>query len=633
MRDTSLLLKNVEVVPDNANVREIFTLSINFELSMELPKNSLLIFRIRGGRNNKNDWYYFQPYNANEKGYVDLRLEKDIKVLPLTITGKELLIKYLILDSEGIGKNAKINLTIRDTLAQSIIEKNKKIEIIVRKPGENPHLLEDSPTIHIKSGKFDHINAIVPSIVMVNEEFSCLLRCEDKYNNLNTQFSGQVKLYRTSKKEDKKLIISKKIESINKGYIKIDNLTIDRPGVYFLEAMYDDIFYQSNPLECRPNQEEIKLYWGYIHGHTKKSDGMRTLHDYFENLIKSGLDFGTSTEHDRLKETTDEDFDEIKEVVEKYNKEDDFTSIFGYEYGTWYTGYGDICIYHYDNNTPIFRSEKNKYNSTPKLIKNLKQYSENVLMVGHHTALRPGYRNWKYFNNNLEKLVEIYSTWGNQEYSFSNGNPIPPRYKFFGYGKYARKRGAILGKKGCYVKDALEKGYKLGFIAGGDDHFGAFPSGSIDIDNGIYPSGIMAVWTTHLTKDKLWDALNNRKCYGTTGPRVILKFWLNQFFMGDIIPIDKNEELRKERILKLNLISPIEIEKIELIRNNQIALQKPIGDKILDFEFHDKTELDQIYLTHSNKKEKFVFYYPRIFLVDMNMAWASPIWIIKTQKP
>jgi len=627
-----LLLKNVEVVPNNVNVRELCTLSINFELSLELPKNSLLIFRIRGGRNNKNDWYYFQPYNVNEKGYVDLKLEKNIKVLPLTITGKELLIKYLIIDSEGIEKDARINLTIRDTLAQSIIEQHKKIEIIVRKPGENPHLLEDSPTIHIKSEKFDHINVIVPSIVIVNEEFSCLLRFEDNHNNLNTQFSGQVKVYRTSKKENKKLIISKKIES-NEGYIKIENLQIDRPGVYFLEAMYNDIFYQSNPVECRPNQEEIKLYWGYIHGHTKKSDGMRTLHDYFENLTKAGLDFGTSTEHDRLKETTDEDFDEIKEIIEKYNKEDDFTSLFGYEYGTWYTGYGDICIYHYNNNTPIFRSEKNKYNSTPKLIKNLKQYSEQVLMVGHHTALRPGYRNWKYFDNDLEKLVEIYSTWGNQEYSYSNGNPIPPRYKFFGYGKYARKRGAILGKKGCYVKDALEKGYKLGFVAGGDDHFGAFPSGSIDIDNGIYPSGIMAVWTSHLTRDKLWDALNNRKCYGTTGPRVILKFWLNQFFMGDIIPIDNNKELRKERLVKLNIISPIEIEKIELIRNNQLVLQKPIGDKILDFKYHDKTELDETFLNHSNKKEKFVFYYPRIFLEDRNMAWASPIWIIKNQKP
>ncbi|GAH92825.1 unnamed protein product, partial [marine sediment metagenome] len=46
----------------------------------------------------------------------------------------------------------------------------------------------------------------------------------------------------------------------------------------------------------------------------------------------------------------------------------------------------------------------------------------------------------------------------------------------------------------------LRRGYKLGFTAGGDDHFGIYSSGPGDPDNGIYPSGIMAVWAKQLTK-------------------------------------------------------------------------------------------------------------------------------------
>ena len=38
--------------------------------------------------------------------------------------------------------------------------------------------------------------------------------------------------------------------------------------------------------------------------------------------------------------------------------------------------------------------------------------------------------------------------------------------KFFGYGKNAKKRGAILEKKKCFVQDALARGFKLGFTAG-----------------------------------------------------------------------------------------------------------------------------------------------------------------------
>ncbi|TFF87304.1 MAG: DUF3604 domain-containing protein, partial [Promethearchaeota archaeon] len=254
----------------------------------------------------------------------------------------------------------------------------------------------------------------------------------------------------------------------------------------------------------------------------------------------------------------------------------------------------------------------------------------NTLLIGHHTALRPGHRNWDYFFQPLEKLVEIYSTWGNQEYSYSEGNPIPPRYKFFGYGKYAIKRGPILGKKGCYVQDALLRGYKLGFIAGGDDHIGAFPSGPMDIDNGIYPSGIMALWSykDKLTKEELWDKLISRKCYGTTGPRVIVQFWVENFFMGEIIKLIENIHLKDKRCILLSLFSPKNIEKIEIVRNSKIIYKKNINKNTFRLKFIDTDNFHSISHQHSKKQESFVFYYPRIFLFDSNMAWASPIWII-----
>ncbi|NHJ26136.1 MAG: DUF3604 domain-containing protein [Candidatus Lokiarchaeota archaeon] len=349
---------------------------------------------------------------------------------------------------------------------------------------------------------------------------------------------------------------------------------------------------------------------------------------YFKNMINAGLDFGTTTEHDHKWETTDEDFAELKRINEEFNS-NEFITLFGYEWGYWYTGYGDLCVYFSDSKLPILRSDTNKYNSLEKLIKNLRAYKDKVLLIAHHTALRPGYRNWDHFDNSIEKLVEIYSTWGNQEYPHDKGNPIPPRYKFFGYGKFAPKKGPIIEKKGSFVQDALARGYKLGFTAGGDDHFGIYPSGPFNPDNGIYTSGIMAVWASELSRNSIWDALINRKCYGTTGPRVIIEFEINNFFMGDIIDIDNNPTSLQNRTIKLKIISPINIEKVEIIRNNSIYISQIVNSKILESNFLDSNHFEEIYQFHHNKKEKFIFYYPRIHLSHNNMAWASPIWIIK----
>jgi len=186
-----------------------------------------------------------------------------------------------------------------------------------------------------------------------------------------------------------------------------------------------------------------------------------------------------------------------------------------------------------------------------------------------------------------------------------------------------------LEKKESFIADALKRGYKLGFTAGGDDHFGIYPSGSIDPDNGIYPPGIMAIWAKDLSKQSLWEALNNRSCYGTTGPRVIVEFHLNKHFMGEIIDLNEETELNEARILAIDIISPVMIERIELVRNNIVIKNIVVNSKNAEITHMDTDDFESIALEHSTKEEMFVYYYPRIFLADNNMAWSSPIWIIK----
>lgn len=623
-------LLDVSVSPKNIKVRSYCSLKISFSLDFDIPQDSLLNFRFRGGRNNKNDWYFLQVNDPNMNGFAQISIIPSISLIPLVITGKELIIKYIITEKLGIKKNSKIELRIVKTLAQSLVEMNKKIDIYLELPDKNKINFSNPPTLNLINDKFNHITILCPSIAIVNQKFKIILRIEDKYKNLVKDFRGKIELQYLNM--DDALAVKIKDVQVHErfnGLFRIVDFSIPHSGIYLITCYHKIKTYISNPIKCVQIKPKKRLYWGYIHGHTNKSDGVRDPNEYFHNMIDAGLDFGTNTEHDHINETSDEDFNEIRTIVKKFYEENVFVSFFGYEYGKWFTGHGDICIYHYDDGIPIFRSEINKYNSPLKLNKNLRKYRDKILLISHHSALRAGYRNWDYFDNSIEKLVEIYSTWGNQECSFQDGNPLPPRYKFYGYGKHALKRGAILEKKGSFVRDALQKGYKLGFTAGGDDHFGLYPSGEIDPDDGLYPPGIMAIWAEKLTKKSIWNALNDRKCYGTTGPRVIIEFYLDSYFMGDIIELNKEKRLAKTRILNIGIISPINIIKLEIIRNNGVFHKILINRFTFVGRFEDNVPLKIIFLTHISQKERFVFYYLRFFLENDHMAWSSPIWVIQ----
>ena len=627
MEELEIKLQNIKVEPKSVNVRTLSDISITFSVNQDIPNGSSIIFRFRGGRNNKNDWYYLQPYDPQMKGYVTLNLSSKANIVPVLISGKELLIKFIVCEESGIKAGTVFHFNIFKTLVQSLVEQNKKVEVLIKLRNQKLITPDICPTINVINTKFDHVTIICPSIVSANKEFKILIRFEDKFNNLIKNISDNVQLYKSTISKDRDYIASLDFKRENEGIFKKSDFKISKPGTYSIEAFYNGSYFKSNPIKCLDEPNEKNLFWGYIHGHSNKSDGMRDVEEYFKNLVNAGLNFGTITDHDHKWETSDEDFEDIKRTVKKYDSPE-FVSFFGYEYGSWYTGYGDICIYHYDEDLPILRSDVNKYNSTKKLIKNLKSHKGKVLLIAHHSALRPGYRNWDYFDNSIEKLVEIYSTWGCQENSQKDGNRLPPRYKFFGYGKYARKRGPILEKKGSFVQDALKRGYKLGFTAGGDDHLGIYPSGPVDPDNGIYPSGIMAVWAKQLTKESIWKALLNRRCYGSTGPRIIVEFHLAQFFMGDIIDLETFSQLQSKREIIVKIISPIKIIKIELIRNNSIYKTFDVNSTRTEFNLIDDENFKDFSLTHTNNKEKFAFYYPRIILEDENMAWASPIWLI-----
>ncbi|MCJ7647260.1 MAG: hypothetical protein MUP85_01480, partial [Candidatus Lokiarchaeota archaeon] len=185
-------LKNVIVEPKSVIVRSNCDLIISFMIEFELPQDSSIFFRFRGGRNNKNDWYCLQPFDPKLDGYFVLKTNPQSKMIPLLFNGKELGIKYMVVDDKGIEAGTRFIIEVHDTLVQSLVEKSKKIEIIMESPNKKPINIQNPPTIDIIHNKFHHLTIICPSTISVDEDFEILIRAEDRYKNLVTNFDSEI---------------------------------------------------------------------------------------------------------------------------------------------------------------------------------------------------------------------------------------------------------------------------------------------------------------------------------------------------------------------------------------------------------------------------------------------------------
>ena len=97
-----------------------------------------------------------------------------------------------------------------------------------------------------------------------------------------------------------------------------------------------------------------------------------------------------------------------------------------------------------------------------------------------------------------------------------------------------------------------------------------------------------------------------------------------------IINIKDEPNLNEGRIIAMEILSPILIDKVELIRNNTVIKKiDGINSTKMEITHMDTDNFKEIAEKHVNQEELFVFYYARIFLTGENMAWSSPIWIIQ----
>ena len=267
--------------------------------------------------------------------------------------------------------------------------------------------------------------------------------------------------------------------------------------------------------------------------------------------------------------------------------------------------YGHRNVYVLEDNVPCVGAAPfpGGYNqqpqTTPKqLWAELERHTPNFVTVPHHPPVAEHPFNWDLFDARYDRLVEVFSGWGNHE-------DIDGPLRGHGSDKWPH----------LTVRKAIERGLRFGMIGSSDSHDGCPGNAQ---GSGLYTwankfsevgSGFAAIMCDRLDRASLIAAMRDRRCYAVTGAKILIDFRVNDAPMGSEIQAEGPKRI------SFNVKAPSPIAKIAVVRNGHDWIREPCDRCEESFQVDDSVV------------EPSTSYYLRVTLADREMAWSSPIWV------
>jgi hypothetical protein len=352
--------------------------------------------------------------------------------------------------------------------------------------------LPAQPEISIVPGPPVRWKAIVPTGVAVGEPFRLRLKGEDRWGNPSDQGDQEFTLRASHPVEG----LPGKIRFTPGEFsVTVESLRANEPGDLTIELIdgQGTFIAASNPLRIG-NGLDLRPFWGDLHGQSEETIGTNSARDFHQFARDHAFLDATSHQGNDF-QITGEFWQELNELTAEFNEDGRFIAFPGYEW-SGNTGLGgDRNVLFMQEGRPIHRSSHalvddlsdvdTDATSAADLFHVLK--GEDCVVFAHiggrYADIRMAH------DVRLERSVEVHSAWGTFEW---------------------------------LIEDALEQGYRVGFVSNSDGHKGrpgASHPGATKF--GAY-GGLTCMLATELTRAGLMDALRRRHHYGTTGCRMVL---------------------------------------------------------------------------------------------------------------
>lgn len=446
--------------------------------------------------------------------------------------------------------------------------------------------LFDSPAVSVAARAAARMVVTLPSVARPREAMDLTVALLDDVGNAGLDYRGEISFTATPSTAEVPLSIT--MEPSDHGIVATD-WALTEPGTFRLHATSEDgISATSNPVIVTRDGAEI--FWGDLHGHSAFSDGSATPEDYLTYARDvAALDVVALTDHDHwgvvFLDQTPPLWSEIRKQIKRFNQPGTFVALLGFEWTSWLHGHRHVL--YFEDDGPILSSLDPVTDTPSELWAAL--YGRKALTVAHHSAGGPIATNWTYAPDpEFETVTEVVSVHGSSE-AADSPHPI---------------YGAI---ENNWVRDAIDRGFILGFIGSGDSHDGH--PGLAHIAGGS--GGVAAILADDLTREGVLAAIKNRRVYATNGPRIVLRFAVGGHPMGSIMAPSQTAEQ-----VYISISGTAPIDRVDLVRSGRIVSSFPGNDR-LDVQF--TVEIDELASGE--------YIYARAVQQDGGTAWSSPVFV------
>ena len=495
---------------------------------------------------------------------------------------------------------AEVPLTFHyaNTMAPFVAETE---ELWLRVCGQAPI---EAPTLHILPGEERARRVIAPSCARPGEPFSVLIVSLDHFENASsTTYRDEVLTSADGR------IMARDIHFT--GNIRVP-VTLPSEGVFrlrFRDTLSNAIRVSETP--CGP-------YWGDIHIHTKLSHDAQGTDPYGYARNVSGLDFGGVADH--VQSLGEVGYEQVLRWAREADRPGEFVTLLADERNpTKLTGHHNM----YFRDEETFLAHRYTTGKAPALPEDSGDLDpEKIMLIPHHTGIhfsdisnasRRGGVDWDAYEDKLgmRPALEIYSHHGQSE-SYAPQHILAYEFNRL---RNPERRGNSSAPGPHYAQDWWKRGLRLGAIGSSDEHSG---------QGGRRRGGIAGVFATELTRENIFDSIRERRCYATTGERILVEFSVGDTAMGQSGSAEPGDTVS----IRLAIWGTDLLARAEILRY-RFGVDDDFLPLVAQLPNRDAQGLDAE-IEIEDTIEGPCMYYARIVQEPLTwpaMAWTSPIWI------
>ncbi|GIW79039.1 MAG: DUF3604 domain-containing protein [Gemmatales bacterium] len=496
------------------------------------------------------DWSDLQATSADQPGFVtieqnaknDVRLEFSHH----PFGGIEPFHHYLALTVQrgALVEGDRVRIHVRGWRAPTCAVRNADFLLLLDPSGQSQWIELPAPAAEAAAERGATLNSnhfrvvpgpavrlvvVAPSDALAGRETEVIVRAEDQWGNVTHLPDSSLIL-------EGGRLVSLRANQAPPAYHLTTRL--EQTGTHRLLARHPSTGFsaESNPIRVHATVPSHSIFWADLHsGQSQIGCGLGTIAEHYAYARDAvGVQIITHQANDHY--VTVDDWRETREQTEAFYSPGRFVTILGCEWSPPTKDGGDRNVFYNYDERRLRRSGRFFTEQNPDDEPDIPDapgfhacFRDLDVLVNMHVGGRMTNLDWH--EPKIERLAEVHSTHGTVEW---------------------------------FVRDCLQRGYRVGVTAGTDGVMGrpgACHPGWRLIRN--VRNGLTAIFAPELTREAIWTALQQRRCYATTGERLLL--WVEV----DGQPMGSELQTSRPPTVRVQVEGTQPIECVDLFRGTE----------------------------------------------------------------